>query len=88
MIDTATISPDPDLDARTRAYSARLDGLLSMEVGRLEENIDTRRETVRGGESAFANTVVDTLRLALDADVALFNGGGIRGTGAMPPEPS
>lgn len=79
VIDTATVTPDPDIEARTRAYAARLDGLLSMEVGRLEENVDTRRETVRGGESAFANALVDTLRVALDADVALVNGGGIRG---------
>lgn len=79
VLDSATVTPDPETGIRAKAYVARLDSMLSMEVGRLDGALDTRREAVRGGENAFANAVVDTLREALDADVALINGGGIRG---------
>lgn len=79
IIDTATVPPDPTVELRTKVYAARLDGLLGMEVGRLDDGLDTRREAVRSGENAFANALVDTLRSALEADVALVNGGGIRG---------
>ena len=40
--------------------------------------LDTRRTTVRAQESAFANLIADAIREAVDADVALTNGGGIR----------
>lgn len=79
ILDTATVPPDPDTETRAKSYAARLDSMLSMEVGTLDGAMDTRREAVRSGENAFANAVVDTLRTALDADVALINGGGIRG---------
>lgn len=78
-LDSATVTPDPATDIRAKAYAARLDSMLNIEVGRLDGALDTRREAVRTGENAFANVVVDTLRTALDADVGLFNGGGIRG---------
>ncbi|RTR22474.1 bifunctional metallophosphatase/5'-nucleotidase [Azospirillum griseum] len=78
-LDSIAVAPDPTIDVRSRAYAARLDTMLSIEVGRLDGTIDTRREAVRTGENAFANAVTDTLRASLDADVALINGGGIRG---------
>lgn len=78
-IDTASIPPDSVVDSRAKAYLARLDGMLGMQVGRLETPVDTRREAVRGGENAFANAVADALRASMEADVALINGGAIRG---------
>ncbi|MBP2313121.1 bifunctional metallophosphatase/5'-nucleotidase [Azospirillum soli] len=78
-IDTATVTPDPDTAVRVKTYMARLDGLLRMQLGRLETPMDTRREAVRGAENAFANAVADALRAAMEADVALINGGIIRG---------
>jgi len=78
-IDTAQVPPDSAVEARAKAYRARLDGMLGMQVGQLETPIDTRREAVRGGENALANAVADTLREAMEADVALINGGTIRG---------
>ncbi|WP_109105892.1 5'-nucleotidase C-terminal domain-containing protein [Azospirillum sp. TSO35-2] len=84
VIDTATVAPDAAVDIQARAYAARLDTMLSMEVGRVADALDTRKESLRTGENAFANAVVDTLRAALDADVGLFNGGGIRGDRQYP----
>ena len=84
LIDTAAVAPDAASDIQAKAYAARLDTMLRMEVGRLTGPIDTRKESVRTGENAFANAVVDMLRAALDADVALINGGGIRGDRRYP----
>ena len=84
LIDTAAVAPDAATDIQAKAYAARLDTMLRMEVGRLTGPIDTRKESVRTGENAFANAVVDMLRTALEADVALINGGGIRGDRRYP----
>lgn len=84
LIDTAAVAPDAATDIQAKAYAARLDTMLRMEVGRLTGPMDTRKEAVRTGENAFANAVVDMLRAALDADVALINGGGIRGDRLYP----
>ncbi|WP_042693993.1 bifunctional UDP-sugar hydrolase/5'-nucleotidase [Azospirillum sp. B506] len=84
LIDTAAVAPDAAVAIQAKAYAARLDTMLRMEVGRLTAPLDTRKEPLRTGENAFANAVVDTLRQALDADVALFNGGGIRGDRQYP----
>ena len=84
LIDSATVPPDPTTLIQAKAYAARLDTMLRMEVGRLTAPLDTRKESLRTGENAFANAVVDTLRETLDADVALINGGGIRGDRQYP----
>lgn len=79
LIDTATVAPDPEMAARVKVYTDRLDAQLALQVGRLEGPLDTRREAVRSGENAFANQIADATRAALEADVALINGGAIRG---------
>ncbi|WP_448206304.1 bifunctional metallophosphatase/5'-nucleotidase [Azospirillum sp. sgz302134] len=78
-VDTAGVPPDSAVESRAKAYLARLDGMLGAEVGLLDTPMDTRRESVRGGENAFGNAVADALRAAMEADVALMNGGSIRG---------
>lgn len=79
VIDTAAVTPDPAVAARVAAYGTRLAAQLGLRVARLEVPMTTRRERVRQEENAFANAVTDAMRAALDADVALINGGGIRG---------
>jgi len=53
-------------------------------VGATSVPLDTRNETVRTQESAVGNLVTDMLRAAMQADVALINGGGIRGNTILP----
>ena len=60
--------------------AAQLDVL----VGNTSVALDTRNETVRTQESAVGNLVTDVLRAAMQADVALINGGGIRGNTILP----
>ena len=79
VINTADIEPDPSLAAEVEGYEAFLSAELDIEIGATPVLLDTRRTTVRSGESAFGNLTVDAMRAETGADVAITNGGGIRG---------
>jgi 2',3'-cyclic-nucleotide 2'-phosphodiesterase (5'-nucleotidase family) len=76
---TAGIAPDPEIKAVVDRYNAELDEELDVPVGTTTVALDSRRATVRTAESNFGNLVADAIRAAVGADVALANGGGIRG---------
>ena len=78
FIDTATVTPDPETQARVDEYQAGLDATLNVEIGVTETAMDSRRNVVRGEESAMGNLIADAMRAAVGADVAIMNGGGIR----------
>jgi 5'-nucleotidase/UDP-sugar diphosphatase len=78
FIDTATVTPDPETQALVDSYKADLDAKLGAEIGTSETALDSRRNVVRGEESAMGNLIADAMRAAVGADVALMNGGGIR----------
>ena len=79
MRSTLGVKADEGVAARVQRYNALLDDQLNNVVGKTSTLLDTRRETVRTRESAFANLVADAMRASVNADVALTNGGGIRG---------
>ena len=79
FIDTATVTPDPDSVAMADALRATMDKNLNVEIGTLEAPLDSRRNVVRAEESTMGNLITDALRDATGADIALMNGGGIRG---------
>ena len=56
-----------------------------MAIGETETELDTRRASVRSRETAFGNLLADAMRAATESDVALTNGGGIRGDTVYPP---
>lgn len=60
-------------------YQSRLDRELGVAIGKTLTALDTRAETLRGGEAAFGNLVTDAVRARMKTDVALMNGGGMRG---------
>jgi 2',3'-cyclic-nucleotide 2'-phosphodiesterase (5'-nucleotidase family) len=60
-------------------YQQQLDDELNVPVGTTTVELDSRRDTVRTTESNFGNLIADALRDTVDADVAIANGGGIRG---------
>jgi 5'-nucleotidase / UDP-sugar diphosphatase len=78
LINTATVEPDAHLAEAVQRYADKLSAELDIEIGTTEVPLDSRRTTVRAQESAFANLIVDAMREAVGADVALTNGGGIR----------
>lgn len=79
FIDTATVTPDPDTQAKIDAYQANLDKSLAEVVGTTSTPLDSRRNVVRGEESVMGDLIADAMRWATNADVAIANGGGIRG---------
>jgi 2',3'-cyclic-nucleotide 2'-phosphodiesterase (5'-nucleotidase family) len=79
LIDTVSVEPDAAIAAVVESYNAELDEALGAVIGKTETALDSRRATVRGGEAAIGNLIADALRATVDADVAITNGGGIRG---------
>jgi 2',3'-cyclic-nucleotide 2'-phosphodiesterase (5'-nucleotidase family) len=79
MLSTTGVAPDPEIKRMVDAYQARLDKALGQPVGTTGVALDTRRSTVRTGEARFGNLIADALREGVGAEVAITNGGGIRG---------
>ncbi|SLN74686.1 bifunctional metallophosphatase/5'-nucleotidase [Oceanibacterium hippocampi] len=79
MTATDGIEPSPAIAALTGAMEARLDTELGHAVGVTRVELDSRRSTVREREAAIGNLIADAMRDTMRADIALTNGGGIRG---------
>ena len=79
IVDTATVEADPELAKAVEGYDATLSKELDIELGETGVELDTRKASVRTGETAFGNLVADAMRAGVNADVAFTNGGGIRG---------
>ena len=84
IVDTATVTPDPEIAALVASYTGKLDDELKVEIGTTATALDSRRATVRGEEAAIGNLIADAMREAVGADVAITNGGGIRGDREYP----
>jgi 2',3'-cyclic-nucleotide 2'-phosphodiesterase (5'-nucleotidase family) len=82
--DTATLEPDAETLAKAAEYKTMLDSALAEEIGSTAIELDSRKASVRGMETAMGNLVADALRKAVGADVAITNGGGIRGDKVYP----
>ncbi len=85
VIDSATVTPDPEAQAITRRYEGELSKELDVELGTTAVELDSRSATVRSAESAIGNMIADAIRVSTGADVAITNGGGIRGNKLYPP---
>jgi 5'-nucleotidase/UDP-sugar diphosphatase len=79
------VAPDPEIQAVVDHYQAQFGQELNQPVGTTTVLLDTRRSTVRAGESNVGDLIADALRAAVGAEVALTNGGGIRGDRAYDP---
>jgi 5'-nucleotidase / UDP-sugar diphosphatase len=79
FIDTATVTPDPESVAMADALRATMDENLNIEIGTVEAPLDSRRNVVRAEDATMGNLITDALRDATGADIAIMNGGGIRG---------
>jgi 2',3'-cyclic-nucleotide 2'-phosphodiesterase (5'-nucleotidase family) len=79
VIDTANAMPDPDILAKIRTYQAALSKDLNIKVASLAAKLDSRKEIVRTEECAIGNLIADAMRAAGGAEIAITNGGGIRG---------
>jgi 5'-nucleotidase / UDP-sugar diphosphatase len=79
IIDTATVTPDPETQSEIDKYLSQLSKELDIPVGLTTELLDSRKATVRTSEAAIGNLIADAMKDAVSADIAITNGGGIRG---------
>jgi 2',3'-cyclic-nucleotide 2'-phosphodiesterase (5'-nucleotidase family) len=84
IIDTATVEPDPDTVAIVEKLNTKLSAELDVEIGTTANELNSTRAVVRGEESAWGNIIADAMKGANGADVAVTNGGGIRGDKIYP----
>ncbi|MDX6751588.1 bifunctional UDP-sugar hydrolase/5'-nucleotidase [Geminicoccaceae bacterium 1502E] len=78
-LDSAAYAPHPEGVKLVAAYEERLSGELDKVAGTTLTPLDSRRAAVRSEETAIGNLIADAMRTAVGADVAITNGGGIRG---------
>jgi 2',3'-cyclic-nucleotide 2'-phosphodiesterase (5'-nucleotidase family) len=79
MLANRGVPPEPGVAAEVARYTATLDQELSQPVGQTRTALDSQTAEVRTRETTMGNLVAEALRETLQADVALVNGGGIRG---------
>jgi 2',3'-cyclic-nucleotide 2'-phosphodiesterase (5'-nucleotidase family) len=84
IVNTADVTPDPAVAAKVKGYEDYLARVSSEPIGRTVSGLDTRSASVRSHETGFGNLVADALREGLKADVAIVNGGAIRGNRMYP----
>ena len=85
MIDTADVTPDPEVAAVVAKFEAELTRELDVPLGTTAVELDSRNATVRTREAAIGNLIADAMRTSTKADVAIMNGGGIRSGRVYPP---
>jgi 5'-nucleotidase/UDP-sugar diphosphatase len=85
VIDTATVTADPEVAAVVAKYEGELSKQLDVPIGTTAVELDSRNATVRTREAAIGDLVADAMRASAQADVAVANGGGIRGGRIYPP---
>jgi 5'-nucleotidase / UDP-sugar diphosphatase len=80
---TDEISDKPEVATIVKRYEVLTAAALNVGVGETKLPLDTRNEIVRTQESAVGALIADLMRDAMQADVALINGGGIRGNAVI-----
>ncbi|PCI58824.1 MAG: bifunctional metallophosphatase/5'-nucleotidase [Gammaproteobacteria bacterium] len=72
-------SKDAEVLKQVTDYQTRLSGFMNERIGLTTKNINTSRKQVRTQENAFGNLIADAAKNYTGADIALINGGTIRG---------
>jgi 5'-nucleotidase/UDP-sugar diphosphatase len=85
VIDTATVTPDPEVAAVVVKFEGELSKQLDAPLGTTAVELDGRTAVVRTREAAIGNLIADAMRWSAQTDVAVTNGGGIRGSKIYPP---
>ena len=84
IVDTATVTPDPEVAAMVAKFEAELNRGLDVPLATLATELDSRNIAVRTGEAAIGNLIADAMRAKTGAVAAVTNGGGIRGGKVYP----
>ncbi|MBI3964787.1 MAG: bifunctional metallophosphatase/5'-nucleotidase [Chloroflexi bacterium] len=78
---------DPVVNPVVERYRSRLNDELSQPVGVTTVPLVVNRNAMRTGEAAVGNLVADAMRATAQTDLALQNGGGLRGETTYGPGP-
>lgn len=78
MVSTRGVAADPTLAAEVARWTQSLDADLGHRLVTVHGVLDSTQPGVRTAESSLGNLVANSFRAALQADVALINGGGLR----------
>ena len=78
FIDTATVKPDPETQAKVDEFKKDLSKELDVAVGKTDVPLDSRRNMVRTQETAMGDLLADAMKAATGADATIINGGGLR----------
>jgi 2',3'-cyclic-nucleotide 2'-phosphodiesterase (5'-nucleotidase family) len=81
---TAGVTPDPEIQAKVDLYNNALDQELNVVVGKTTTELDSRRSSVRTVETNLGDLIAEAIMAYVEADVAITNGGGIRGDTTYP----
>ena len=84
VIDSSTVTPDPETLAIVKKYEAELAKELDVEIGSTAVELDSRSATVRSQEAVIGNIIADAIRDSTGAQLGIANGGGIRGNKVYP----
>lgn len=84
IIDTADVAPDPSVAARVAEIRAGMDKSLDEPIGVTRTELDARKASLRGRETALGDFIADAMRARTGADVAILNGGAVRGDRIFP----
>jgi 2',3'-cyclic-nucleotide 2'-phosphodiesterase (5'-nucleotidase family) len=84
VIDSGTVTPDPEALAIVKKYEAELSKELDVSLGTTAVDLDSRSASVRSQETAIGNLIADAIRTSTGAEAAITNGGGIRGNKQYP----
>lgn len=79
VVSLGSLDPDPEVAGQVQSYLKQIGQLMDTVIGITVTPLDTTRASVRLKENAFCNMVADALREYYKADIALINGGGVRG---------
>ena len=81
---TPDVGSHREVEEIAHAFEERLNEALLATIGFFENQADGRADSLRGDENALANFISDALRWRLGTDIAMINGGGIRGDRIFP----
>lgn len=84
VVDTADVELDPDVLAAVRGFENELSKEFDVPLATLAVELDSRTATVRSGEAAIGNLFADAIRATSESEIAIINGGGLRGEKVYP----
>jgi len=79
MIDLNNLIKEPNLLKQVSEYQSRLHTFMKERIGVTTTLLNTERASVRFKENAFGNLITDAVKNYTHADIALINGGTVRG---------